>query len=80
MFPNKLETFLNEIKVSKRNKNWFLKIGNGFPKIGNGFPKIGNRFPKIGNGFPKIGNMLGISNWKHVRILKKEYVVEEINC
>ena len=47
--------------VSKRNGNWF--------------PIVRNRFPKIGNGFPKIGNMLGISNWKHVRILKKEYVV-----
>ena len=54
-----------------------------FPIVGNGSPIVRNRFPIVENGFPIIGNrfpmisheILGVSNWKHVQILKKECVV-----
>ena len=47
------------------------EIETGFQKLEMGFQKLETRFQKL-----EIScEMLGISNWKHVRIIKKEYVV-----
>ena len=41
-----------------------------------GFQELEMSLQKLKTGFQKLekGFMLGISNWKHVRIIKKEYV------
>ena len=44
-------------------------------KLETGFQKLQTGFQKLQTGFQKLETGLCISNWKHVRIVKKEYVV-----
>ena len=52
----------------------------GFQILETGFQKLETGFQKLEMGFQKLETsreMLGISNWKHDQIIKKEYAVRQ---
>ena len=71
-FPNELKTFLNKMKMFPK------QIETSFKLLEMSFHKLEMDLQKLETSFPKLGTsheMLGIYNKKHVRIIKKEYVV-----